>query len=620
MKLSLSPIVSRLWLLVLLSLGVTTISLADHSPSGEVRIGILAKRGEQVATAKWQATADYLTAASGDHRSYKIIPLAFDEIPSVVRNNLIDFVIVNSAIYVDLSVRYGVRRILTMNNRVANHQSVSQFGTVIFVRSDSALESTLVDLQGKRLAAVHETSLGGWILGRYTLEQKSGNIKDLELLTFSGTHDQVVRDVLAGKVDIGIVRTDTLERMALEGKLDLGQVRVLNPRAVEGFPFYLSSELLPEWPISQLRHVSDQLSGEVALALLQMKESDQAAIDARITGWSIPQNYQRVHEVLKVMDLPPYDVNEAITLVSVVRQYWFWILLVLVVLVAQSGLIASVARLNSRLHQKRESLERSEDQFRSLFQQAAVGFVFTTPTGSIQQANHQLSEITGYSEVELRQMNVADLLHAETLPIATSNFEAMRRGESSQFMLQAPIKTLYQKDVWAQFTLNAIRDEKHGIKYLVGVFDDISDLKLLEDELKTEQNQKSLILDIAGDGILGIDRAGRHTFVNPAAARLLGYRPEELIGRDSHATWHHSLPDGSPFAAGDCPITAVLSAGIIHRGHNELFWRKDGSSVATEYVSTPIFDGSEVIGAVVVFREQDNKSQPSPDYQAPGHQ
>jgi hypothetical protein len=47
----------------------------------------------------------------------------------------------------------------------------------------------------------------------------------------------------------------------------------------------------------------------------------------------------------------------------------------------------------------------------------------------------------------------------------------------------------------------------------------------------------------------------------------------------------------------------VLEAGIVHRGSDELFWRKDGSSFTTEYVSTPMFEEGQVVGAVVVFRE-----------------
>src|SRR5450759_3397312 len=63
-----------------------------------------------------------------------------------------------------------------------------------------------------------------------------------------------------------------------------------------------------------------------------------------------------------------------------------------------------------------------------------------------------------------------------------------------------------------------------------------------------------LILESAGEGILGLDARGVQTFVNPAAAHLLGYSPAELVGRVSHPLWHHTRRDGTPHPPDDCPI------------------------------------------------------------------
>ncbi|PUE05777.1 MAG: hypothetical protein C3L24_00185, partial [Candidatus Sedimenticola endophacoides] len=131
--------------------------------SDAVRIGVLAKRGESTALGKWQATADYLTRRIDD-RTFHIVPLTFDEIPPVVRGGLIDFVIVNPAIYTDLAVRYDIRRILTLVNRLTNDQNASQFGSVVFTRHDRPDALTWSEISSAQWAGVHETSLGGWIL------------------------------------------------------------------------------------------------------------------------------------------------------------------------------------------------------------------------------------------------------------------------------------------------------------------------------------------------------------------------------------------------------------------------------------------------------------------------
>jgi len=118
-----------------------------------------------------------------------------------------------------------------------------------------------------------------------------------------------------------------------------------------------------------------------------------------------------------------------------------------------------------------------------------------------------------------------------------------------------------------------------------------------------EQNH-ALILQAAGEGIFGLDLEGRHTFVNPAASKMLGYEPEELIGHPSHSLWHHTKPDGSDYPKEDCPIYGAYKDGQIHTGASEVFWKKDGTSFPAEYTSTPIrnHEGG-LVGAVVVFQD-----------------
>ena len=115
--------------------------------------------------------------------------------------------------------------------------------------------------------------------------------------------------------------------------------------------------------------------------------------------------------------------------------------------------------------------------------------------------------------------------------------------------------------------------------------------------------QNELILNSAGEGIYGLDTDGNHTFINPAAARMLGYEVAELIGRNSHAVLHHSNTDGSAYPEAECPISKALMDGTGHFEENEIFWRKDGTSFPIRYSVTPIIDNDKVKGVVVSFRD-----------------
>lgn len=116
--------------------------------------------------------------------------------------------------------------------------------------------------------------------------------------------------------------------------------------------------------------------------------------------------------------------------------------------------------------------------------------------------------------------------------------------------------------------------------------------------------QHQLILNAVGEGVYGLDLEGNVTFVNPAAAAMIDWSTEELIGMSMHAVLHHSHADGTPYCREDCPIYAALQDGSTHRVTTEVFWRKDGTSFPVEYISTPMReDNGRLIGAVVTFRD-----------------
>ncbi len=96
-----------------------------------------------------------------------------------------------------------------------------------------------------------------------------------------------------------------------------------------------------------------------------------------------------------------------------------------------------------------------------------------------------------------------------------------------------------------------------------------------------------MLLEAAGEGILGLDADGRTTFVNPAALAMTGFAAEELLGRPAHALLHHSHEDGRPYHLGQCPSFLALSEGSSRSVSDEVFWRKDGSNFPVEYTAAP---------------------------------
>lgn len=117
------------------------------------------------------------------------------------------------------------------------------------------------------------------------------------------------------------------------------------------------------------------------------------------------------------------------------------------------------------------------------------------------------------------------------------------------------------------------------------------------------QHQLSLLMESTGEGIFGVDLAGHCIFINRSGARMLGFEPPEVHGKNMHALTHHSHASGAPYADTDCPIFNAFRQGLPCRIDSEVFWRRDGSAFAVEYSSYPIIDGQQVCGAVVTFMD-----------------
>jgi PAS domain S-box-containing protein len=178
---------------------------------------------------------------------------------------------------------------------------------------------------------------------------------------------------------------------------------------------------------------------------------------------------------------------------------------------------------------------------------------------------------------------------------------AAQTGGSDRFQAFCPTAKGTMK--WWDVIVTPVRAADGHVRQLISVSRDITALKQAEEVVREGERRIRLLLDSTAEGIYGIDRAGNCTFANSACARLLGYAgPDDLVGRNMHALVHHRRPDGAGYALDDCPIHRALRE---HRGvhvDDEVFWRKDGTSLPVEYWSYPaIAREGQVEAAVVTF-------------------
>ena len=347
--------ISTFFLLLLVLVSVQNNALSQ--PELDVKIGVLAKRGQGIALQKWSATADYLTAALPGYHFY-VVPLDFTQIHTAVREAQIDFVLANSAFYVELEKLYRVNRIATLINRNLSNQQTTIFGGVIFVRADRDDLKDIQDLQDHSFMAVEQRSFGGWIMCWRELHLLDIDpARFFSSLSYGKTHDAVVHAVKSGKVDSGTVRTDTLERMAETSSINLDEFRILNEKKIKNFPFKLSTRLYPEWPFAAVKTTSPDLARRVASALLAMDKNEPAAKSSKSAGWTVPMNYQSVHDCLLDLRIGPYMDFGQFTISDVFIRYWRQLVLLLFVLTAIVLTSLYILQLNRSLKQKKQEVD-----------------------------------------------------------------------------------------------------------------------------------------------------------------------------------------------------------------------------------------------------------------------
>jgi two-component system sensor histidine kinase VicK len=134
---------------------------------------------------------------------------------------------------------------------------------------------------------------------------------------------------------------------------------------------------------------------------------------------------------------------------------------------------------------------------------------------------------------------------------------------------------------------NRLVEPQNEARYVLGFGIDITEQIRAEEQLRSLIRQSNSVLESVGDGIYGIDLEGRCTVVNTAAAQMLGFRPDEILGRKMHELIHHTRTDGTSYPSAECPVEGTLKNMTSVRVANEVFWRKDGTSFPVEYVARP---------------------------------
>lgn len=269
----------------------------------------------------------------------------------------------------------------------------------------------------------------------------------------------------------------------------------------------------------------------------------------------------------------------------------------------------------------RGQLQGTEARFRSLVEATSQIVWVSAPDGMLHPPQPDWTEFTGQTDAELAGTGWMNALHPDDIaPSAEVWGEALRR----QGLYENEYRVRRKDGVYVPMQARAIpvKNEDGSVREWVGTSSDISAVRAAEsrlrelnatlearvqertDELAQITRFTTLLLGAAGEGILGLDANGRNTFANPAAARVLGYGIERLLGADLHSLLHHHYADGRPHDPADSPILKTIKDGQTRRIESDVFWHAQGQVVPVAYIVTPTQDeAGNVTGAVLMFQD-----------------
>jgi len=205
---------------------------------------------------------------------------------------------------------------------------------------------------------------------------------------------------------------------------------------------------------------------------------------------------------------------------------------------------AELATVNEELrkeiaerHQAEIALKESEQKFRAIFEQAAVGVaLIETQTGRFLRINKKYCDIVGYSSDEMHNTTFQDITHPDDISVDLDNMQKLVAGEVREFTLQ---KRYYRKDgslVWINLTVSPMWELGEDPDFHIAIVEDITQRKHTEELLLRERDRAQQYLDTVEATIVALNAQGNITLVNRKGCETLGYAEEALMGKNWFTT------------------------------------------------------------------------------------
>jgi PAS domain S-box-containing protein len=257
------------------------------------------------------------------------------------------------------------------------------------------------------------------------------------------------------------------------------------------------------------------------------------------------------------------------------------------------------AKIRNKKKQAEEYLRQSEEKHRSVLENIEEGYYEIDPKGNFIFFNDSMCRILGYTHEELRGMNSRQFTDKENAKKLFKTFSEVYKTEKSAKGFDWQVIRKDGTNRYIEGSISLLKDSEDKRIGFRGIARDITERKFIEDKLRQEEHRFRAFIEHSSDIIVVADLTGTITYINPAVEHVLGFKPEERIGRKGFELVH---PDDSTFLAESfisliTDITPRVVKGEIHLRH------KNGTYRTLEAVGSNLINNNVVEGVVLNYRD-----------------
>ena len=264
------------------------------------------------------------------------------------------------------------------------------------------------------------------------------------------------------------------------------------------------------------------------------------------------------------------------------------------------GIVAVMRDITERKRAE-EALRESEERFRTVFEGTSLGIALVDFNGKALSINPAFERMTGYNMEEFKEIEGSlKYLHPDDAMTDANLYIELLKGKREDYTVD---KRYIRKDggvIWGRQTLSVVRSAEGKPIYFVAMVEDITERKRMEDALRDSEEKYRLYFENASDVIYSLDPKGTILSMSPVVEKMLGYKPEELIGKN---IFESNLQTPETMEKALFNISRVLAGehGLPTEGE---FIAKDGTRILGEISGAPIFSSDgKVIAIVCVGRD-----------------